>query len=656
MLNVLPLLSLFFLFLIFASSQRSWRYSLLAALITWGVILTVMTELLSLLQLLTLGWLLVLWLAIDIGLIATYWRFYGSGKISKLVGNFRNKFTQLLKLSFVSKLLLGGVTLIVAIVGLIAIVAPPNHSDSMEYHMSRVVHWIQNHSLAAYPTTTQEQLYQNPWSEFAITHFQILSGGDRFANLIQWGSMVASLIGVSLIAKQLGAKSRGQILSMVVCATIPMGILQSSSTNNDYVVAFWLVCFAYFTLLTVKDGVNLTNTCLLGASLGLAILSKGTTYIYALPFCLWLAVWGIKTLKGKVWQPILLVLAIMLMINLNHYIRNMLLFGSPLGLSTGETNKEFSLVIWISSISKNLSLHSDFVRYFGLEKIIPPTTGITNKLVEILHQILGLDVSDSRIMSPKAPKFYVPALSTYEDTASNPGHLLLTGFSALLLMVNKHLRKDFRLVIYFIAVLAGFLLFCFLFTWSPWRCRLHLPLFILLAPFIGVVLSKSLNFRITNIVAVLLIVLAHPWVLQNDTRPLLGEQSVLTTPRLSQYFITQLQFQTPYTEAVKVTQSQNCANIGLILEGTSFEYPLWRLFQQNQPEIKIKHINVANESAQVQQPMNFEPCGILSITTRKTGDEQEQELTQDATIYQKAWSTDFSKGSGQGSVQLFVKE
>lgn len=654
MFNVLPLLSLVLLFLIFASSKRSWRDSLLAALIIWGVILTAITELLSLLKLLTFGWLLVLWLAIDIGLIATYWRFYGQNNY--LISHFKNHFKKIVKLPFFLKLLVGGVTLIVALVGLIALVAPPNHSDSMEYHMSRVAHWIQNHSLAHYPTTNLQQLYQNPWSEFAITHFQILSGGDRFANLIQWGSMVVSLIGVSLIAKQLGAQSRGQILSVVFCATIPMGILQSSSTNNDYVVSLWLVCFAYFTLLTLREGATLANTCLLGASLGLGILTKGTAYIYAFPFCLWLAFWGIKTLGWRVWKPVLIALAIMMAINLNHYIRNFLLFNSPLGLSTGETNKEFSLVIWISSLSKNLSLHADFVRYFGLEKIITPTTGITNKLIQILHQILGLDINDVRTMSPKVSRFYVPALSTYEDTASNPGHLLLTGISLIFLLINKQLRKNSRLVTYFIVVLAGFLLFCFLFTWSPWRCRLHLPVFILFAPFVGIVLSQSLNFRITNIIAVLLIVISYPWVLQNSTRPLLGENSVLTTPRIDQYFITQKQFQTPYVEAVQVTQSQNCSNIGLILEGTSFEYPLWRLFQQDQPESRIQFVNVNNESANVRPSVNVEPCAILSITTIKTGAEQEKELIHDQTIYPKYWSTDFSKGSGKGSVQVFLKQ
>ncbi|MCL2930746.1 MAG: hypothetical protein MGG11_00090 [Trichodesmium sp. MAG_R03] len=112
-----------------------------------------------------------------------------------------------------------------ATIGLIAMVAPPNNWDSMTYHMSRVVHWMQNQSVAHYPTYNLPQLFHPPFAEFTITHLQILSGGDIFANLVKWLSAL-SIIGVSLIAKQLGAKEQGQVFAVVFCATLPMGILK----------------------------------------------------------------------------------------------------------------------------------------------------------------------------------------------------------------------------------------------------------------------------------------------------------------------------------------------------------------------------------------------------------------------------------------------
>ena len=171
-------------------------------------------------------------------------------------------------------------------IGLIALIAPPNTNDSMSYHMSRVVHWQQNHSIAHYPTHILRQIVLPPGAELAILHLQILSESDRFANLVQWLSVAAGLCGVSLIAKELGADVRGQILSVVVCATLPMVILQASSTQNDAVEAFWMTCLVYF-LLVMRRRQEWFYPYLVGMSLGLALLTKATAYLLAPPFLIW---------------------------------------------------------------------------------------------------------------------------------------------------------------------------------------------------------------------------------------------------------------------------------------------------------------------------------------------------------------------------------
>lgn len=654
MLILLPLISIIFLFLILQSRIHNWRDSLLSSLVVWGTALALITEILTLAKLLQFEWLVTIWLILDVSLIITYFRFVKPRIKTPEEELKKLNLSTLFKSSLLSLTLLSGVAFIVASVGLVAIVAAPNHSDSMEYHMSRVVHWMQNYSVAHYPTPTIFQLFQNPWSEFAIMHFQILSGGDRFANLIQWGSMVGSLVGVSLIARQLGANLRAQILATVICATIPMGILQGSSTNNDYVVAFWIVCFAYFTLLVVNEGASLANTSRLGASLGLAVLTKGTAYVYAFPFCIWLALWGLTTLRWKVWKPVLAFAVIVLAINWGHYTRNFEIFGSPLGSSTGETNKVFGLTFEISNLTKNLALHADIVRYLGLQGIINPITGIIEKLLKILHNIIGVDINDIRLMSPKSPRFFVPGLSTYEDTAGNPLHLVLIFIAAIFLAANTRLRqsKYFHVFIYFVVVLAGFLLFCFLFTWSDKRCRLHLPIFIMFSPWVGLVLSKSLNYRITNILAVIIIILSYPWVFNNSTRPLVGKNSILTTPRIEQYFITQSKLEKPYRDVADVVKSQRCSNIGLAFTNISFEYPLWVLLQQGQQKLTIRHINVTNESSVISNQLpyrNFKPCSIISVAAKDTDVNQlGKELVTKNGTYKQYWV--------ENSVQVFVPQ
>src|SRR5438093_3864597 len=273
MFGIVPVLCFALLVVLYAvnSSERGvltrWRVSFLAAAVTWGLAVTAMTEALSLFRLITFGWLLALW----VGLALL------SAAICAVVST-REKLTALLQFPAIPRFefwCLAAVGAIASMVGLVAFVAPPNNADSMIYHMARVMHWLQNQSVAHYPTSIPKQLYQPPWAEFAITHFQVLSGGDRWANLVQWFSMAGSVIGVSLIARQLGADTRGQVLAAVIAATIPMGILQASSTQNDYVTAFWLVCLAHY-ILRFRTRQSLENALGVGGSLALALLTRGT--------------------------------------------------------------------------------------------------------------------------------------------------------------------------------------------------------------------------------------------------------------------------------------------------------------------------------------------------------------------------------------------
>jgi hypothetical protein len=133
------------------------------------------------------------------------------------------------------KVLLGSIIFIGLIGAVTAIVGMPNTWDSMMYHLPRVEHWIQNRTVGFYPTSDVRQLYTTPWAEFAILQLRILGGGESSTNWVQWAAMAGSLIGVSLIARQLGAGRTGQLMAASIAVSLPMGILQSVSTQTDYV-------------------------------------------------------------------------------------------------------------------------------------------------------------------------------------------------------------------------------------------------------------------------------------------------------------------------------------------------------------------------------------------------------------------------------------
>ena len=568
---------------------------------------------------------------------------------------------------------LASIALIVTLVGVIAIVAAPNNWDSMTYHMGRVVHWIQNRDADFYATAILRQLYQKPWAEYAIMHFQLLSGGDRLANIIQWLAMLGSLTGVSLIARELGADRRGQIFAAIVCATIPMGILQGSSTQNDYVVCFWMVCFVYYVVSlarksalerqdrlqygtdsaphrrgrTVEPGS--LHPLKIGTSLGLAFLTKGTAYVYSIPFFLWYMLLAWNRLGFRAWRPLALVGAIIMAFNVGHEVRNWDVFGRP--LSSGEdpiANERIGVPSFASNIIRNLALHT------GMRSV--------ETVVRDAHAWLNIDVNDPRTT---VDKFGVPRLvdlyeTMHEDHAGNPLHLLAVFGAIALFLARPSLRRNRIAFVYMAALVMAFLLLCLLLRWAPHHSRIQLSLFVLFAPFIGLVLTQVAVFR-ARLVVVTLILAALPWVFLNRSRPLLFEvlrgqstllrtdyTNIFNTDRITQMFRNRPELKNDYVGAAQFLKAQGCFDIGLSMDHDDWEYPLWVLLDAGLPgsRYRLEHVGVRNASRKKLDP-SFQPCAVVAIGNPSKPRREEAEFTGSGARYTKQWSS--------GGVHVYVR-
>jgi hypothetical protein len=637
---LLPIAGIF-LFFLFSQKDSCWRSALLSAAIAWGILLTAITELLSALHFVTLPGLTLSWLVVNLGLggLLVHKRL----QPNRFTPNTRRITSDAGDITQFQWLLLSGVCLIVLLVGITALIAPPNNWDSMTYHMARVAHWVQNRSVAHYPTSFTAQLYQGPWAELAILNLQVLSRGDRFANLVQWFSMIGSVIGVSLIAKQLGASLRGQIFAAVLCTTIPMGMLQASSTQNDYVVSFWMIGLIHAIWLSLEQPENQAYRLKIGGSLGLAILTKGTAYIYSFPYLLWLSLVLIQRLRWKAWKSFLTLGIVAVLINLGHYFRNFDLFGNPIGLPTRannvvkETNDIFNIPALFSNVLRNLSFHASGP--FGL------FSQQVEFLIRQVHQFLGIDVNDPHT-TWAGNEFSLNSLPNFEDTAPNPWHFFLILIVIGLFLGFPSLRKQRNLLIYLFLLIASFLLFCCLLKWKPWNVRLHLFFFILFMPFVGAVLARIGNQKAIEYMVLGFLTLSLPLVLYNESRPMLGERTLFNTSRVDQYFNLRSTLEVPYQQAVK--QTDQCASIGLFLREDGWEYPLWVLLQMQNPAVQIQHINVENISAQKGKfpPFDrFTPCAVIAVG-KKTGDR----ISVNQHPYFKQWQgNDF-----QESIAVFL--
>lgn len=642
LLILLPTASLLLLGLIVFSIQKEgWRSAILAASVIWGVWLVGITEFLSIFQLINFSNLLAFWTLTTFILGAICWQ-----KREKIVKISSRKAIELKLDPY-----LIGVGFIVFGIAIIAAIAPPNNYDSMTYHMSRVVHWIQNQSIAHYPTNILRQLYLNPGAEYGIMHLQILTDSDRFANFVQWYSMVGSIIGVSLIAKQLGSDRKGQIFASVFCATIPMGILQGSSTQNDYVGAFWLVCFVWSILriITRQNACNYLDLLIVGASLGLGILSKGTVYIYAFPFCILIGLEVLKKFRWNFYRPIGIIGFTCLAINLGYYIRNFSLFGSPVGLSGGQnglTNEVLNISTFYSNIIRNIAIHA--------ASPIAPLNQVLEKIVNFSHNIFNLDINDPSRTWP-GTQFAIGwgnlTLLRHEDFSANFIHLLLILFGLFLWLARKELRENKYLTSHIISVILGFLMFCLLFKWQPWHSRLHLPIFVLFAPAIGHILSKIIDRKISHSIVTAILVLSIPWLFYNHTRPLLGANNIFSSPRIEQYFNSREGLQEPYIKAANLLKSKECFELGLSVGEDSWEYPLWVLLDNRQQKPKIRHINVTNISsttATTNKDSKDNYCAIFFPQPVKT-----EQITSENNLYIKKLSIE--KIPIHDSVSVFIE-
>ncbi|NYT01139.1 MAG: glycosyltransferase family 39 protein [Methanocellales archaeon] len=483
-------------------------------------------------------------------------------------------------------------------------------------------------------------------------HFQILIGNDRFANVIQFLTMIGSFTGISMIAMQLGANRKEQILTVLVAATIPMGILQASTTQNDYVVTFWLICLVYYLMLLNKR-LRITYTLAAGSSLGLALLTKATAYLYAFPFLLYFALRNLKTHKFRSITHSCFLIALAVILNLGYYIRNLQLFGYPFG-------DPHIVDICRNQLMNAQSLTSNLIRNIAIHVALPSkfVNTATYNVIKIIHANLGININDPATTF-STTKFHI-YFSLHEDFSGNLIHLILLMLCSIFFFARVKQWKKTDMVSYYAAVSGGFLLFCLYLKWQPWHSRLHLPLFVLLSPFIAMVLWRSFNpienARLSSIrrnsifffsIVFFLMFTCPPWLFYNWPKKLVGPGNIFTTSRIEQYFSNRWDVKDSYVGAIDFLKTKRCSDIGIVLLGEDdFEYPFVVLIQnQVSDSFRLEHVNVNNISSKYSDvpPFdNFNPCAILCVNG-----EGDNRLLFKGHRYVKEWSS--------GSVTVFAR-
>lgn len=464
------------------------------------------------------------------------------------------------------------------------ILYPPNNWDSMTYHMARISHWVMNSSIYPYPTHIYRQIYQPPLAELIIAQICILFRSDLLANNVQLLFTIGIVFYLNEIGNLLKLPKKTKLVSVVLTLTTPIVLLESTSTQNDIVICFYCLGIIYYCIDILQNKTNCSKIILTSSTIGLCLLTKGTSFIYIIPIVIYILFYLGKLIKRDIVlgfnkiRTFIIILLISILIPFGHYYRNFNLSGSIFGNSE---DNYFNQKITLSSYS--VSLIKNVANQFGF----PLTYKITNIVIEKLHLVTGIKIDDKNY-NFKGVKFKLSNWNNNEDNASNIIHIIifLTIFPYIIYR-NKNKKIILKWTYLFCSI--TFLIFCFILKWQPWHTRLLLPFFVFTSIPISIFLEQ---YKLRNNILYTCILYGIIIVIFNPNRPLIINYKNINS-RFDKYFILAPKISTKYKSLRMLVTKNYKAN----WEGheDTWEYPLYYdCF--NKKRKPFKSINIKNPS------------------------------------------------------------
>lgn len=602
--------------------------AIVLAALFWAFGTALVNEALGFLQAVTFASLLAGW-SLAVALLAVALLRFGRPARAPELGRIRAAAAALMPEEWILAavlLLVGASTL------LVALVSPPNNWDSQVYHLPRIEHWIQDGSFAFYRTAIGRQIEMPYLDELLLLQFRLLAGGDRLLNLVQWLAGAGCVFLVGRIALALGASRRGAALARLTAATLPVGILEASSTQNDLAVAFFILCMAE-RLLAWRRSERGGDAAAFAIAAGLALATKGTAYLAGLPLGIWFLAAQLRT--GPRALPVLVACGFLLLLpSLPNYARNLAHSGSPLGGAARETNNAaYGFGDLVVNGARNLAVNLA-TQNTSYNRWLEHATG--RGLAAI-----GLDANAPELTFI-GTRFILTAFQNNEDFAANPVQTVL-GIAAMIVVLlagaSGHPRRCYAL-----CVLAATLLFLLVVRWQPWITRLQLPLFLLSAPLTAFLLSawgesRAVRWRPMAAMAALAIVMlafAAPALWTNMRRPLFPGMGY--TGSIWDYtgdqilFAARPELQLSYQSAAVYAALHGDSRIGLLTNGNGWEYPLWRLLRRvGIKGLRFEHVGVRGPKMAKPYPLGpFDPTIVFV-----TASDAPAEMTIDGALWQR---------------------
>lgn len=561
-------------------------------------ILFLVTELLSGFHSLNLFSLAIFWGTFNVILIALLLRNQGKVTLRLMVQKIKFYYQNLL---LKEKLLIGVLLILLCLLLAQGLLYPPNNWDSLTYHMSRIMYWIGNESVDYFPTHILRHLYQPPFAEYFILNINLLNGNDFLSNSVELFFLIQCLVVVYALLSMFQTTRLLKLLALFLVITIPAVELQSTTTKNDIVCAFFVLSSLFYSLKIFKNN-SLNSTVFFGLSIGLGFITKGTAYVFMAPI---LALYGFHilsvTLKDKSVKPIgLATLAMVLALSLNvkHYSRNYTVNKSLLNIDDAEAkayaNETMNGKLLLSNLIKNSGLHLGY-----------PIEKNCDSIIRNAHKAIGVSIDDKRLNYLGIPYQSARAAVTHEDYVTNTVHFILwtIAFSFLVFhfLFSKTRNKTEMIIV--AVLVAQILLFTGYLKWQPWHTRLHIPIFILSIIPIMLACQKTKWFKGMVWVSIPLLLYSFMfYFVYNNLRPIQNNPIYtknlrIDDNRFKKYFANQPQLYTEYKVVLEELYDANPKTVGLKM--MDWEYPLFNAYYYD--HLQLVAIDVNNNTGILKQ-------------------------------------------------------
>jgi hypothetical protein len=617
-------------------SRLSVRGALVLAFLAFEVLVLAVTEVTSIGHRFTSGAITVV-----LGLITVILAVPAGKQIWKFAGQLRTEGAarsrirrSLSQLSIEDRIWLGILAILFGLLVVVGSEYAPSNTDSLVYHLARVEHWIQNRTVAPFATHYLPQVAFAPLGEYNLALVHLLSGTDRYDAGVALLAAVISVVGASELARLLGASRSVQIVTAVVCATIPSGILLATSTENDYFAAAIGIGLLIVAASCSPEGRWPPRAVALGTVAGLAIMTKTTIPIMLGPAALVLLTVAFIRVRQASSPRALARRAVAVLATAGvcalavvgpFAAQSIELFGSPIGpASASGISSPVTLQAGAANVIRSVA--NNF--HVGNGRSGPEYQLSRIVLGGLGHAFNLLHIAQNNSLYSATPGFDAFRVRNYassdrtEILGANPWHVLLVlGSLVVLAVAFRRGAKRLRVpLLVGLGLSIGFVLFTFIARWGIWNTRYGLPLLVAWSSLIAIGLSR-LSVWFTRVVLIVLVVACLPQLLDSTTRPLIEARpyEVSSAQPLEPYFVgccrQSLEKVAPAYEAITASVAQSTCERAGIGNWVEFEYPLWAGLQRDRWTGVLSDFNVHNQTTKLESAQR--PCASITQVGNK---------------------------------------